>query len=88
MSLWTSVDRLFGNLNALAMEPLGHMAGLGAALIGAIATFISLPFGWLIGQLYDGTVLPLVGGFCALGLAALIAARWTERALLSRMPPR
>ncbi len=82
------VGLLFGNLNALAMEPLGHMAGLGAALIGAISTFISLPFGWLIGQLYDGTVLPLVGGFFVLGLAALITARWTERALLSRMPPR
>ena len=64
MSLWGRGDCLFGNLNALAMEPLGHMAGLGAALIGAISTFISLPFGWLIGQLYDGTVLPLVGGFC------------------------
>jgi DHA1 family bicyclomycin/chloramphenicol resistance-like MFS transporter len=75
------VGILFGNLNALAMEPLGHIAGLGAALIGSISTFISLPFGWLIGQMYDGTVLPLVGGFFSLGLAALIAARWTERAL-------
>lgn len=78
------VGILFGNLNALAMEPLGHIAGLGAALVGAISTFISLPFGWLIGQMYDGTVLPLVGGFFALGLAALIAARWTERAGLFR----
>jgi DHA1 family bicyclomycin/chloramphenicol resistance-like MFS transporter len=50
------VGILFGNLNALAMEPLGHIAGLGAALIGSISTFISLPFGWLIGQMYDGTV--------------------------------
>ena len=82
------VGILFGNLNALAMEPLGHIAGLGAALIGSIATFISLPFGWLIGQMYDGTVLPLVGGFSALGLAALIAACWTERTLLFRIPPR
>ena len=74
------VGILFGNLNALAMEPLGHMAGLGAALVGSVSTFISLPFGWLIGQMYAGTVLPLVGGFFSLGLAALIAARWTERA--------
>jgi DHA1 family bicyclomycin/chloramphenicol resistance-like MFS transporter len=75
------VGFLFGNLNALAMEPLGHIAGLGAALVGSISTFISLPIGWLIGRMYDGTVLPLVGGFFLLGLAALIAARWTERAL-------
>lgn len=73
------VGILFGNLNALAMEPLGHIAGLGAALVGSISTFISLPFGWLIGRMYDGTVLPLVGGFFLLGLSALIAARWTER---------
>ena len=82
------VGILFGNLNALAMEPLGHMAGLGAALIGSISTFISLPFGWLIGQMYDGTVLPLVGGFFSLGLAALIAACWTERALLLKVQQR
>ena len=82
------VGLLFGNLNALAMEPLGKMAGLGAALIGSISTFISLPFGWLIGRMYDGTVLPLVGGFCALGLAALIAACWTERALPFRFSHR
>lgn len=82
------VGILFGNLNALAMEPLGHIAGLGAALIGSIATFISLPFGWLIGQMYDGTVLPLVGGFFSLGLAALVSARWAERALLFRVARR
>ena len=88
LSAFFCVGILFGNLNALAMEPLGHMAGLGAALIGSISTFISLPFGWLIGQMYDGTVLPLVGGFFLLGLAALIAACWTERALLLRVQQR
>ncbi len=79
---------LFGNLNALAMEPLGGMAGLGAALIGSISTVISLPFGWLIGRMFDGTVLPLVGGFFTLGLAALTAACWTERALPFRFEHR
>jgi len=79
------VGILFGNLNALAMEPLGHIAGLGAALIGSISTLISLPFGWLIGRMYDGTVMPLVGGFLSLGLAALIAARWAERSLPFRV---
>ncbi|MGI9421741.1 MAG: multidrug effflux MFS transporter, partial [Hyphomicrobiaceae bacterium] len=42
------VGIVFGNLNALAMEPLGHMAGLGAALVGSLATFISLPLGWAV----------------------------------------
>ena len=34
----------FGNLNALAMEPLGHMAGLAAALIGSVSTMVSVPW--------------------------------------------
>lgn len=70
---------LFGNFNALAMEPLGHIAGTAAAVIGSLTTFLSLVFGLLIGQAFDGTVLPLIGGFAGLGLAALAVMSWTER---------
>ncbi len=54
---------LFGNFNAMAMEPLGHIAGVGAAVIGSLTGIISLILGTTIGQAYDGTVLPLIGGF-------------------------
>lgn len=70
---------LFGNFNALAMEPLGHIAGTGAAVVGSLTTFLSLVFGLMIGQAYDGTVLPLIGGFAVLGVAALLVMAWTER---------
>jgi DHA1 family bicyclomycin/chloramphenicol resistance-like MFS transporter len=70
---------LFGNFNALAMEPLGHIAGVAAAVIGAVTTFISLALGTWIGQSFDGTVLPLVGGFAGLGFAALFVMVWCER---------
>lgn len=70
---------LFGNMNAMAMEPLGHMAGLGAAVVGAGATIVSLPLGWWIGASFDGTVTALVAGFAGLGLAGLLIMRWTER---------
>jgi len=70
---------LFGNFNALAMEPLGHIAGVAASVIGSLTTFISLLLGTLIGRSYDGTVLPLVGGFVILGLAAIAVMRWAER---------
>jgi len=73
------VGFLFGNLNALAMEPLGHMAGLGAALIGSASTLMSLPIGWFIAGQFDGGVLPLVTGFFASGLATLSVMRWCER---------
>jgi len=73
------VGILFGNLQALAMEPLGHIAGVGAAVVGSITTILSLVFGTAIGQAYDGTVLPLVGGFALLALLALPLLRWAGR---------
>lgn len=65
------VGILFGNLNAQAMEPLGHIVGVGAAVVGSLVTFISVPFGVWIGQAYDGTVLPLIAGFAACAGLAL-----------------
>jgi DHA1 family bicyclomycin/chloramphenicol resistance-like MFS transporter len=61
------------------MESLGHIAGVAAAVIGSLATYTSLLIGSIIGASYDGTVLPLVGGFAVLGMAALLVMRWTER---------
>ena len=57
------VGVLFGNFNALAMEPMGHIAGVAAAVIGSLATIISSVLGWALGQAYDGTVRPMIAGF-------------------------
>ncbi|MHA1600200.1 MAG: multidrug effflux MFS transporter [Alphaproteobacteria bacterium] len=70
---------LFGNFNALAMGPLGHIAGVGAAVVGSLQTVVSVTLGGLIGQAYDGTVLPLVGGFALLAVASMAIMWWTER---------
>ena len=70
---------LFANFSALAMEPLGHIAGVGAAVVGSLTTLISMTLGAAIGQAYDGTVLPLVAGFALLGLAAIAVMGWAER---------
>ncbi len=67
------VGILFGNLNSMAMEPLGHMAGIGAAIVGSVSTFISVPFGTYIGMQYDGTVEPLVFGFLIFGALTAVA---------------
>lgn len=69
---------LFGNLNALAMEPLGHIAGVGAAVVGSFSTLMSALLGTAIGQSYNGTILPLVAGFAILAAASLAAMRWAE----------
>ena len=47
---------LFGNFNAIALEPLGHMAGIGAAMVGSISTFLSLGLARFIGGIYDQTL--------------------------------
>jgi len=69
---------MFGNFHALALEPLGHMAGLGAALVGSLSTIISLPLGWAIGYLFDGGATSLVSGFALLGMGALMVMLWCE----------
>jgi DHA1 family bicyclomycin/chloramphenicol resistance-like MFS transporter len=79
---------LFSNYNALAMEPMGHIAGVAAAITGAVSTLIALVAGTLIGRFYDGTVIPVVAGFALLGIAALIVTEWAERSRVAIPPPR
>ena len=69
---------LFGNLSAVAMEPLKHMAGIGAAIIGSLSNFISSCLGAIVGRCYDGSTLPLASGFFIFGLLTAIAMRWAE----------
>ncbi|MEM7121929.1 MAG: multidrug effflux MFS transporter [Pseudomonadota bacterium] len=75
------VGFVFGNFNALAMEPLGHIAGSASSVIGSVTLLISLALGTLIGQLYDGTVLPLVAGFAVLATVSFAVMMWVERTL-------
>lgn len=79
MVIFFCIGILFGNFNAMAMEPLGHIAGVAAAVIGSITTFVSMGLGTVIAQLYDGTVLPLVASFAVLGALSLAAMAWTVR---------
>jgi DHA1 family bicyclomycin/chloramphenicol resistance-like MFS transporter len=79
LSVFFFMGILFGNLNALAMEPLGHIAGLGAAVIGSISTLQSVVLGVIVASAYDGTILPLVAGFAVLSIACLITMHWTEK---------
>ena len=78
LSTFFCVGILFGNLNTLAMEPLGRIAGVGAAVVGSLATFIAVPLGTFIGQSYNNTVTPLAAGFAALGVLIVTVMRVTE----------
>lgn len=77
--LFFSFGLIFGNLNALAMEPMGHIAGMAAAIIGCVSSLISMSLGAMIGQLYNGTLIPVVTGFLCLGVVSFIIMLTTER---------
>ncbi len=72
------VGILFGNLNALAMEPLGHVAGIGSAIVGSLSTLISVPLGTWVGLSYNNTILPLITGLAVLGALSILVMRWAE----------
>ena len=78
MMTFFCVGILFGNQNSLAMEPLGQLAGIGAAIVGSLSTFISMPLGTTIGQNYNGTVVPLVVGLAILSGLSNVIVYWTE----------
>ena len=65
-----------GNINALAMEPLGEIAGLGAAVVGFFTSSVAVLVGIPLGRAYDGTQMPLIAGFIVLGLIGLILVHW------------
>ncbi len=75
-----SVFGLIGaNAGALAMEPLGHVAGTASSVQGTITTIGGALIGFAVGQQFDGTTLPFLTGFTACGAAALLVAHWSNR---------
>lgn len=78
---------LFGNFNALSMEPMGHIAGSAAAVIGALTSFVSVVIGTPIGRAYDGTVIPLVAGLSLMTISALGMTAWAERGRAAKEAP-
>lgn len=72
------------NFNSMALEPLGHIAGTASSFVGAFTTACAALCGWYIGHHYDGTVIPLIAGYVALGGLALLVVTITERGRLFR----
>lgn len=70
-SVFFMVGMTIGNLNALAMEPVGHIAGLAASTISALSTVGGAAMAAPLGLAFDGTPLPAAFGI----LAAVIVAR-------------
>ena len=70
---------LFGNYNARAMMPMGHIAGAAAAISGALSSLVGVAFGTPLGRAYDGTVAPVVFAFALASVLALGLTEFAER---------
>ncbi|MCC3862251.1 multidrug effflux MFS transporter [Pseudemcibacter aquimaris] len=67
-----SIAPLYGNFNSMAMQPFGHMAGVATSVMSAIQTFFAVIVGAIVGQMYNGTVEPLVTSFMVCGIVTLL----------------
>ena len=66
-----AIGFLFGNLRALAMQPIGHIAGIGAAITGFISTLMSVPISTFIGKFVTDSALPIFIGFSICSLISI-----------------
>lgn len=78
---------LFGfvatNTAAIALEPMGHIAGTASSVINTISVSGGAFIGGVIGQLYDGTIIPMATGYLILAIVGVAAAFWGERGSLT-----
>lgn len=77
IALFSMMSLTMGNLNALAMEPVGHIAGLAASVMTSVATVASVVLAVPVGLAFNGTAVPLMAGVAvfvagALGLMRLV----------------
>jgi len=78
LALFFCIGVLFGNLNSIAMEPLGHVAGTAAAVIGSITTLLAVVLSYFVGQAYDGTLFPLALAFVSLITVSVLLTKMSK----------
>lgn len=74
------------NFGAIAMEPFGHMAGVASSFQAFVRSIFAAVMGAVIGQMFDGSTLPLALGFLGAGCLALLLVWWAERGRLFTRP--
>jgi DHA1 family bicyclomycin/chloramphenicol resistance-like MFS transporter len=72
------------NFGAMAMEPIGEVAGIGASLQGFVSTCAAALVGAAIGRQFNGTTVPLAGGALCCGLLCLVFVLLAEKGRLFR----
>jgi DHA1 family bicyclomycin/chloramphenicol resistance-like MFS transporter len=92
MPLWLFIPALsltllaqglaWGNIGALAMEPLGAVAGTASAVFGTFQTAGAAVLGYVIAQAFDGTTTPVILAFFVFGLLVMGCFLIAERGRL------
>lgn len=75
---------LGANFGSIALQPFARIAGAAASLQAFIKTVLAAMLGILVGQLYDGTALPLALALLLFGLLSLGCVLFSERGRLFR----
>lgn len=78
----TCIGLCGSNFGAMAMEPVGHIAGSASSVQGFITSVGAVAVGSLIGQSFDGSTLPLAIGYLAIGVLVLGVIYVVERGQL------
>lgn len=76
---FSMIGLLFGNLNALAMEPMGHIAGFAAAIIGSLSMILAVLIAVPVGYAFNGTPFPLIGGVAIFSGMGFLLMRFSLR---------
>ncbi|WP_043614539.1 multidrug effflux MFS transporter [Ensifer sp. ZNC0028] len=74
------------NFTAISLEPMGHLAGTATAITGFVSTTGGALIGGAVGQLFNGTLQPLFGGFALFGAVTILATLWAEKGKLFTHP--
>ena len=78
-SIFFQAGLTMGNLTALAMEPVGHIAGTAASLVSAIATIGSVLLAAIVGQFFDGTPAAMIAGVALFATLGAISSHRLNR---------
>ncbi len=68
----------FGNYQAMALEPMGHIAGMAAAVSGAMSSLMAIALGGTAARFYDGSITPIALAFVVYAVLALVMTQWAE----------
>jgi DHA1 family bicyclomycin/chloramphenicol resistance-like MFS transporter len=72
LSVFYIAGLAIGNLNALALQPMGHIAGMASSVVGAISTVFGVALAVPVGQAFDGTMMPMTIGVLALSVTGVL----------------